>query len=372
MGGIVEAVGSFLGGKEQAGATEEAARLSSQAASEATQLQKDIYQQTRADQAPWRSVGTGALNELAWEMGIPARADYSFTPETREQVRARLAPQYTNAMAGGNAIPMLRDPETGAFTFVPSGDRNVANSLLFQQQRQQPSGGFMVQDARGNWYQVGAGGVSGDGRGIDEQRLNAAVDAYMAEQATRGREFQGTGQRGALTQEFRPSDLTMDPGYQFRLSEEVKALERSAAARGGLLSGSALKGITRFSQDYGANEYQNAFNRFNTQQTTKYNRLANIAGLGQTANAALGQAGQNYASNVGNIGLTSAANVANAGLSGANVRGSMYQGIGNALGSVDWGAVGNKIGGWFGGGGGNLMNTPGNTIVSSGYDYSLY
>jgi len=33
-----------------------------------------------------------------------------------------------------------------------------------------------------------------------------------------------------------------DPGYGFRMSEGMKALDRSAASRGGLLSGATLKG----------------------------------------------------------------------------------------------------------------------------------
>jgi hypothetical protein len=50
---------------------------------------------------------------------------------------------------------------------------------------------------------------------------------------------------GMLTRGYRPEDLQMDPGYAFRLSEGQKALERSAAARGGLLSGSMLRGAQR-------------------------------------------------------------------------------------------------------------------------------
>jgi hypothetical protein len=57
-------------------------------------------------------------------------------------------------------------------------------------------------------------------------------------------------------------DQNTDPGYGFRFAEGMKGLERSAAARGGLLSGATLKGITRYGQDMGSQEYQNAFNRY--------------------------------------------------------------------------------------------------------------
>lgn len=83
---------------------------------------------------------------------------------------------------------------------------------------------------------------------------------------------------------------TRDPSYQFRLSEGLKALDRQAAARGGLISGGALKAAQRYGQDMASQEYGNA-----------YNRLAALAGVGQTATNALGAAGSQYGSNVGNL-----------------------------------------------------------------------
>lgn len=50
-------------------------------------------------------------------------------------------------------------------------------------------------------------------------------------------------------------DLAQDPGYAFRLAEGQKALERSAAARGGLLSGATLRGTQRFGQELASQEY---------------------------------------------------------------------------------------------------------------------
>jgi hypothetical protein len=103
----------------------------------------------------------------------------------------------------------------------------------------------------------------------------------------------GTGFTGQV-------DLTQDPGYAFRMSEGMKALERSAAARGGLLSGAMLKGAQRFGQELGSQEYQNAYNR----ALTQYNTTAALAGIGQTASNALtgaaGQYGQNAAEAIQN------------------------------------------------------------------------
>jgi hypothetical protein len=89
--------------------------------------------------------------------------------------------------------------------------------------------------------------------------------------------------------------LGNDPGYAFRLSEGQKALERQAAARGGLISGGALKAATRYGQDMGSQEYQNAFNRYST-----------LAGYGQGATNTLTNAAGNVGANVGS-GITSAA-----------------------------------------------------------------
>ena len=94
--------------------------------------------------------------------------------------------------------------------------------------------------------------------------------------------------------------LGNDPGYAFRLSEGQKALERQAAARGGLISGGALKAATKYGQDMGSQEYQNAFNRYST-----------LAGYGSNATNTLTNAAGNYGANVGS-GITSmgAANAA--------------------------------------------------------------
>jgi hypothetical protein len=99
---------------------------------------------------------------------------------------------------------------------------------------------------------------------------------------------------------FGMDQFKADPGYAFRMSEGMKGLERSAAARGGLLSGGMLKGIQRFGQNLGSQEYQNAFNRYQTERNARLNPLQSLAGMSQTATNQLGAAGQNYATNAGN------------------------------------------------------------------------
>jgi hypothetical protein len=105
---------------------------------------------------------------------------------------------------------------------------------------------------------------------------------------------------------FGMSQFQADPGYAFRLSEGMKTLDRTAAARGGLLSGATLKGAQRYGQDLGSQEYQNAFNRYQIERNAQLNPLQSLAGVGQTATntltGAAGQMGQNLATGYGNIG----------------------------------------------------------------------
>lgn len=129
-------------------------------------------------------------------------------------------------------------------------------------------------------------------------------------------------------QQFGMQQFQADPGYGFRMSEGMKALERSAAARGGLLSGATLKGIQRFGQDLGSQEYMNAFNRYQTERAARLQPLQSLAGIGQTTAQQLGQAGQTMASNVGEALTSGAAARASGYVGGAN---ALTQGLGTYL-----------------------------------------
>ncbi|MFC5550720.1 hypothetical protein [Massilia aerilata] len=148
----------------------------------------------------------------------------------------------------------------------------------------------------------------------------------------------GGDANGSLMKDFSMSDFTADPGYQFRLDQGQQALERSAAARGGLLSGAAIKDATNYAQGAASQEWQAAYDRFNTNRTNKMNPLLSLAGSAQTASGALGAAGQNYANGasatLGNYSTTAGQNITGAG----NARASGYvgaaNGVTNALGTV--------------------------------------
>jgi hypothetical protein len=125
---------------------------------------------------------------------------------------------------------------------------------------------------------------------------------------------------GKYAGDFSMNDFTTDPGYAFRLAEGNKALDRTAAARGGLLSGGAMKAAQRYGQEMGSQEYMNAFNRYQTNRANQLNPLQSLMGAGQTGANILTQA-------AGSLGQSLGENAIGAG----NARASGYIGQANAL-----------------------------------------
>jgi hypothetical protein len=119
--------------------------------------------------------------------------------------------------------------------------------------------------------------------------------------------------------------LAQDPGYAFQLQQGEQALSRAAAAGGGVASGGALKAAAQYSNDYASNSYQNAYSRFMTTRQNNYSNLANLAGMGQTANSQLIGAGGTYGGDVAGITTGTAAANANAltGIGNAQAAGTI-------------------------------------------------
>jgi hypothetical protein len=130
------------------------------------------------------------------------------------------------------------------------------------------------------------------------------------------------------TAEFGMDKFQADPGYAFRMSEGMKALERSAAQRGGLLSGSTLKATQRYGQDLASQEYQNAFNRYQAERTGTLNPYQALSGSAQTSANTLTNAAGNLGTQLGS-NIIGAGNAQAAGQIGqANaIAGGLGQGI---------------------------------------------
>jgi hypothetical protein len=166
----------------------------------------------------------------------------------------------------------------------------------------------------------------------------------------------GIAPGGEFARPFTMDQFQADPGYAFRLSEGQKALERQAAARGGLISGSALKAASRFGQEMGSQEFQNAFARAQTERANVFNPLLALYGTGaETAGALsgaaggmgssiggfLGQSGQAQAAGLLGAGQAAAGGVTGAaGASAQGVYGAGQAGAGGILGAAQGRASG--------------------------------
>lgn len=136
---------------------------------------------------------------------------------------------------------------------------------------------------------------------------------------------------GMAAQPFGMEQFEADPGYAFRMSEGMKALERSAAARGGMLSGGAMRGVTRFGQDLASQEYQNAFNRYQIERQARLNPLQSLMGAGQSAANVMAGAAGAYGQQAGESAATM-----------GNIRASQYMNRANALGGA-LGGIGTSV-----------------------------
>jgi len=116
---------------------------------------------------------------------------------------------------------------------------------------------------------------------------------------------------GSAVQPFDMSKFQADPGYNFRMSEGLKALDRQAAARGGMMSGAALKAAGRYGQESASQEYANAYNRYRQNRADQLAPLSDLMTGGTNAtnatNTAMGNYGTNAANLMGQAGQATAA-----------------------------------------------------------------
>jgi len=146
------------------------------------------------------------------------------------------------------------------------------------------------------------------------QNLSPQFNPYLQTGAQGLSQLQS--QLPSLTQSFGPAQLqsNLAPNYQFMLNQGLGAQNQALNAGGG---GSNI-GIagTKFAEDYASNAYQQAFNNYQAQQSNIYNKLANIAGIGQQSLANLSNLSTGNATNISNLGV-GAANAQAAGQVGS-------------------------------------------------------
>jgi len=285
---------------KQMQAAQQAANLQLQGSNNALNYQNGIYNQTQQNLAPWLQAGGGALNNLSYLLGISPNTSLGGQVQPAQGLNPQTAGQpQTNAATGvsrlGGTGSLLApgspvQPTSGAVGAVPA--MGGTGSL-------QASSGLPAGVPRAN--PVTAGGS-----------INQALGTQTAPGQTGGfgSLIQGYGQQFTA-----PTDITEqnDPGYQARLKMGTDAIQRSAAARGGVLTGGTAKALDQFGQDYASNEYGNVYNRalntfgtnygvWNNDQNNIYSRLLGLSNSGQQAANSLGAFGQESSNNVtGNL-----------------------------------------------------------------------
>lgn len=106
---------------------------------------------------------------------------------------------------------------------------------------------------------------------------------------------------GSFTDPFTVEDFyaNADPGYSFLLQQGEQGLRNAASAGSGAMSGAAFKDLIKYNQDYASTAYNDAFNRYQTQQGNIFSRLFSVSQLGQNAAAGVGAQGTTLAGNAG-------------------------------------------------------------------------
>jgi hypothetical protein len=93
------------------------------------------------------------------------------------------------------------------------------------------------------------------------------------------------------------AEVMAEPGYAFGQQQGQQAIDRKIAAGGGRVSGQAIKAAGRFGNDYATVGYGAAYAR----RADRLNRLAALAGIGQTSTTASTLAGQNSANAISGL-----------------------------------------------------------------------
>lgn len=262
--GAVLGVASAVGGIAQASSAKKAAKAQQSAAEDANATQRYIFDQQVQLTEPQRQIGNNALAALAFESGIGPR------------------PSAENALR----IDVITD------------------SPIYQREPIYATGG------RGEGAIIGYQNVPQEGGGtrygVDERMFDTRAEAQDYINGVPGQFDYTPVNRPDPNLDLSTAAFEASPGYQFRMDEGAKAIERMASARGMRFSGNALKDLTRFSQGTASDEYGRFVGRATDQFNRSYgvaqdelNALRGLAGMGQQATQAQMNAGTNYANAYG-------------------------------------------------------------------------
>lgn len=313
----------------QAQAAQNAAEYQKQATQQALQYQTGQNQQNQQNLAPYMQYGPGALSNLGYLLGVNPQSNVAqgtntpYLPNQAPQ-QASIGNTSTPAFAAGSPF----SPNVGAQSNVAMANPGVDS--FNPSGTAQPVGGAGMVSAP-----ISSGNIVGNPVGQPSASVGNPGGSFGS-LLTPYQDFQA------------PTGLTMenDPGYQARLQLGTDALQRSAAARGNVLTGGTAKALDTYAQDYASNEYGNVYNRalqsyganqgnYYTGQNNTYNRLLGLVNNGQTAATNLSGLGQSGANSIANtiMGGANAVNQQNNNAALATATGYQNQGsaFGNAL-----------------------------------------
>ena len=258
-------MGDIIGGLFGSSGAKDAAKATERAAQQARDTELEMYYQSREDIQPWRTVGGQALDQLSALMGLPGTgagmpAGGTQTAMTEPEYN-KMQQQLIDLQTAQIRDKVMRDSSS-------YGGLSPQTSMALKQNK--------IDDAVEQWKkQQGL---------LPWEQLTAQERAQYGYYGGQPQSGAGQAPQGAQgVPDY--SSFYQSPDYQFRLQEGLKALERSAAAKGNLQSGSTLKGITEYGQGMAGQAYGDY-----------YNRLASLANVGQTASQYTGGLGQQAAS----------------------------------------------------------------------------
>lgn len=284
---------NLIGSQIMGGATKDAARSQAEASGRALNENSRQFDIARADLASYRQAGQESIARMRTLLGLG---------DPNEEARGRAA-----AAAG------LKKP-----TWDDAAGEHLKQHIA----------GF------------GVGYTGGSDPAARQQQTQAIYDAMLANYNAKAAQLVPGGaggvpggDYGALTRKFTMDDFNADPvaqaGLNFGLEEGDKSIRRMFGARGLGRSGAASKALTRFGTDYGLSKAGESRSRFLQDQDVLYNRLAGIAGTGQTATTNTAQLGAGAAARAGDI-ITGDANARGAAaIAGGTLRAGMIQNFGN-------------------------------------------
>ena len=334
IGAALSVGGSLLGGANQADAAESAGQAQLQATEKGIAEQRrqydttraDLlrqYEQARTDTAPYRDAGAASVTRLRQMLGLGTgpvgssaaarRTVDDFAQELRGSGR------YSTPASAGEMEKAVNFEETangGQFVFA-DGTRSE------NQYRMKPATGAGSVDE--------AGLMAEAPRRYDAQPTASVTASDLpAETYTAAQPFGSSPLLRRVTQ----SDIDNDPVYQsglkFGLEEGEKAVNARATQMGQYDSGATLKALTRFGNDYGSTKAGESAARFSADQGNVYNRLAGLAGTGQTSTGQVVGAGGSTAGTIANLGASNAGNIANMVTDAGNARAASIVGGANA------------------------------------------